>query len=204
MSDRLPGEPERGGATGSGDVAPVADTPLKTVPIRPEHRTADFRCGNSPRVQGFFSREMPRYTALGYCRVLILPDPADPTGIWGYYTLSPGQIEPIGLTSTQRRQAINGIPVPLMRVGFMGRDDRAPKGLGEALLVDAARRVYRSEDTAAWGLILDAEGGSANPKLFGWYRDTMKFTPIRDAGGGETGELYCPLRRLLPELQRGS
>lgn len=92
--------------------------------------------------------------------------------------------------------------MPMMHVGFMGRDDNAPKGFGAALLVDAARRVHRSEDVAAWGLKLNSEGGPlGNPKLFGWYK-RMGFTPRLDETGAETRTMYCPLRRLLPELQK--
>jgi hypothetical protein len=84
----------------------------------------------------------------------------------------------------------------MMKIGFLGRDDSAPKGLGEALLVDAARRVYRSDDTAGAALILDSEGGPGT-RLYEWYREVMKFEPIR-RDGQDTGALYCPLGRLLP------
>jgi hypothetical protein len=47
----------------------------------------------------------------------------------------------------------------MMLIGFMGRHDGALKGLGSALIVDAARRVHRNPDLAAWGLMLDSEGG---------------------------------------------
>jgi len=38
----------------------------------------------------------------------------------------------------------------MVRIGFMGRDNAAPKGLGAGLIVDAARRVHRNADIAAW------------------------------------------------------
>jgi hypothetical protein len=208
MSERPAGEAFGSGLGGSGDapvVANAADTEsLKTVRfVAGYHRAADFICARSPRVQGFFSRELPRFTDFsvgGYCRVFILPDPAEPTGVWGYYTLSPSELKLGNLTKSQQKQFLGSLPIPLARVGFMGRDDRSPSGLGKALLIDAARRVHRSEDMTAMGLILDAEGGPST-KLFSWYRDTMQFVPLRDANNAETGALYCPLRRLLPELQ---
>jgi hypothetical protein len=175
--------------------------PLKTIPIGLEHRTGDFRCAKSARVAEFFTREMPTYVRRGYCRIFVFPDPADPTRIWGYYTLSTSELHRDNLPRSQRDRTIGGLPVPLMRIGFMGRDDTAPPGLGVELIVDAARRVHQSETTTAWGLILDAEGGPANAKLFSWYRDTVGFTAIRNADGADTGAMWCPLRRLLPELQ---
>jgi hypothetical protein len=202
MSEQ-PTAADTGSSEGSREATPVADPePLKTVPIRSDHRIADFRCAKSERVQNFFMRDMPRLIDHGYCRVLILPNPADPSGIWGYYTLSPAQLQPDDLTRTQRRRVIGGIPISMMRIGFMGRDDRAPPGIGGTLLIDAARRVHRSEDTNAWALTLDAEGGPANARLFSWYK-SMGFVALRDSTGAERGAMYCPLASLLPELQRG-
>ncbi|HJU18579.1 MAG TPA: hypothetical protein VJ770_19170 [Stellaceae bacterium] len=196
-----------GGSTQGGEpsslTADAVTDPLKTVAFNPGfHRYRDFRCTKSSRVQDFFIREFPRFDAYGYCKVFILPNPKDPTGIWGYYTVSSAELNQSELTKTQQRQTLGGYPVPLSRIGFMGRDDGSIRGLGEALLVDAARRVHRGADVnKAWGLILDAEGG-AGTKLFCWYKETMKFTPLRDKSGVEKGTLYCPLRRLLPELGR--
>jgi hypothetical protein len=91
------------------------------------------------------------------------------------------------------------IPVPVARIGFLARDDRAPAKLGAGLLVDAARRVLRNDVMAAWGVILEPEGGPANAFLWAWYKDEMGFTPIKDEEGVETGSMYCPLGRLIPE-----
>ena len=85
-----------------------------------------------------------------------------------------------------------------MRIGFMGRDDRAPRGLGAGLIVDAARRVYRNPDITAWGLILDAEGGSGNPSLVRWY-ESVGFTSAKTL----PGVMYGPLKRFPPELHYG-
>ncbi len=53
----------------------------------------------------------------------------------------------------------------MVRIGFMGRDDSAPKTFGAALLVDAARRIHRNPDIAAWGLVLESDGGPDKPPL---------------------------------------
>lgn len=90
----------------------------------------------------------------------------------------------------------------MMLIGFMGRDDAAPAGLGKALLVDAARRVHRNEDLAAWGLMLDSEGGPNNEKLWGWYK-AQGFSETRPAKDAPvSGVLYAALWRLIPELAR--
>jgi len=77
----------------------------------------------------------------------------------------------------------------------MGRHDDAPRGLGNALLVDAARRVYLNFDIAAWGLMLDSEGGPGT-KLWEWYKK-QGFTPAK---GEKPGVMYAPLKRLIAEL----
>jgi hypothetical protein len=79
----------------------------------------------------------------------------------------------------------------------MGRDNTAPKGFGAALIVDAARRVHRNGDIAAWGLVLESEGGPENAKLWAWYR-AQGFKPCR---GDSPSSMYGPLSAFIPELQ---
>jgi len=88
----------------------------------------------------------------------------------------------------------------MMLIGFMGKDDRAPKGLGSALIVDAARRVHRNPDLAAWGLMLDAEGGPGT-KLWTWY-ESQGFRQVKVTESSKTppGVMYGALKKLLPEL----
>jgi hypothetical protein len=79
----------------------------------------------------------------------------------------------------------------------MGRDDSAPEGFGSSLVIDAARRVHRNGDIAAWGLVLESDGGQGNPKLWNWYKE-QGFKPCRDAN---PNSMYGPLSAFLPELQ---
>ena len=75
-------------------------------------------------------------------------------------------------------------------IGYMGRDDRAPSGLGEALLVDAARRVALiREHIAIWGLSLHSE---TNGRLAQWYEDQGFFRYERNQQ-----HMYAPLSRFL-------
>ena len=82
----------------------------------------------------------------------------------------------------------------------MGRDDRTEKTLGAALLVDAARRVYRNQDIAAWGLVLEPEDGEKNAKLWKFYAD-QGFKKCRMPAGARFQSVYAPLSAFLPELQ---
>jgi hypothetical protein len=87
-------------------------------------------------------------------------------------------------------------PAPVVRIGFMGRSDRAEPGIGRGLISDAARRVYRNPDIAAWGLVLESEDGPQNKKLWEWYQK-QGFKPCRQT----ENTMYGPLSAFLPELQ---
>lgn len=93
------------------------------------------------------------------------------------------------------RQLVNNVPLAL--VGFMGKQDGTEAGLGAALIVDAARRVYRQNDIPARGLALEPEGGKANAKLWNWY-ESVGFKPAKTM----PGLMYAPFENLIPELTR--
>jgi hypothetical protein len=56
-----------------------------------------------------------------YCRVFVLPNPNDPTEIWGFYTLSPSGIARKHATGSDQKRLPGGLPIPLVLIGFMGR-----------------------------------------------------------------------------------
>jgi hypothetical protein len=126
--------------------------------------------------------------------VKLLPNPDDGSQIWGFYTLSPGLIEKGEVTKQHQKRAMPGLPIPMARIGFLGRDDRVSRelGLGGVLIYDAALRVHRCEDMTAWGLYLDAE----NQGLAAWYAGKCGFT----ATVSDPLVMYAPLRKLLANL----
>jgi hypothetical protein len=62
-------------------------------------------------------------------------------------------------------------------------------------MIDAARRVHRNDDIAAWGLVLESKGGPGNKKLWDWYQK-RGFRPCKKA----ESTMYGPLSAFLPEL----
>src|SRR6266545_1036882 len=90
-----------------GGLAPeaVRVTPPKAVLLSRDHRTADFRCAKSERINGFFGRECQVLLVHNYCRVFILPNPKDATEVWGFYTLSPSALVRARTTGRQLRSA---------------------------------------------------------------------------------------------------
>jgi hypothetical protein len=172
---------------------------LITVPVDKRHQLDKFVCTQSERVSAFLLKEA-KVLVPNYCRLFIAPDPNDEATVWGYYTLSAALLSKQNLSGSDEKkisQDYMGYPAPMVRIGFMGRHDGAPKGLGASLIVDAARRVYRNCDIAAWGLVLESEGGPDNKKLWKWYKD-QGFKPCR---GAHPHSVYGPLSAFLPELQ---
>ena len=146
-------------------------------------------------MSSFFSEAYPKLEPHNYCRVFVLPDPNDETGIFGFYTLSPTALVRSRTTGSEQKRIPGGLAVPLILIGFMGRDDKATKGLGAALIVDAARRVHRNPDIPAWGLALDSEGGPDNAKLWNWYQ-RQGFIPAKRDEEGRHGLMYASLKKF--------
>lgn len=171
---------------------------LITVAVDGKHRRDKFTCKNSARVAGFFANEA-KMLVPNYCRLFIAASPDDEATVWGYYTLSAALLFKQNLSGGDEKKISKqymGIPAPMVRIGFMGRDDSSPKGFGAALLIDAARRVYRNGDIAAWGLVLESDGGPENKKLWDWYQ-AQGFKLCR---GAHPHSMYGPLSAFLPEL----
>jgi hypothetical protein len=171
---------------------------LVTVPHSLRHRTKNFVCQKSPRVAGFFTNEAVIMIPRRYCRVFILPNPDDETEVWGYYTLSAALLDKAAMTRPDEKK-VPPWPAPMARIGFMGTDDRAERGLGRGLLIDAARRVARNNDIGVWGIVLESEGGPTNSKLWSWYL-AQGFTPCRASSNPRGNSMYAPLSVLIPEL----
>jgi hypothetical protein len=190
------GGAERGEQAGSGIAQEaVRLEPLRTVLLNDNHRCDDFVCSKSERVTGFFAQERHVLVPQNYCRVFVLPNPADPTHVWGFYTLSPTALVRSRATGSEQKRIPPGLPIPMMLIGFMGKQDGTDKGLGAALILDAARRVHRNPDIPAWGLTLDSEGGPENEKLWKWYQE-QGFTPAKPDDKGRSGVMYASLRKF--------
>jgi hypothetical protein len=185
------GNPERGGVAALA----LPEGPLATVHLSDAHDIGGFSCTKSDRVNGFFRKECVELLPANYCRVFVYENPENPAEIWGFYTLSASQIARASTTGSEQKRIPGGLPVPMVRIGFMGRSDRAPCGLGSALIVDAARRVERVKDIAVWGLCLDADGGPGNSPLWNWYKN-QGFTPAK--APEYPNLMYGALKKFIP------
>ncbi len=182
----------RSGALAALEGAP----PLETARLDPTHRTRDFVCTKSERVTKFLKEQAQSWIELRYCGVFIFPSPDDATEIWGYYTLSQFVVARDEMRNKDKKRQLFHT-VPLAQIGFMGKADGTPAGIGAILLTDAARRAYRHLDIPAWGVTLEPERGKENAKLWAWYQRAgfieLKATPTR---------MYAPYENLMPELRK--
>jgi len=150
-----------GSASGSSASSAVAceTLPLVTVALEKRHRVDEFKCSRSARVERFFIDDWPQLNAAKYCKVFVLEDLDDNNGIVGYYTLSAAILEKSAYSNSDERRAPMGLSAPMVRIGFMGKRDGAPSGVGEMLIADAANRVSRISDLGISGIVLEPEGG---------------------------------------------
>jgi hypothetical protein len=169
------------------------EAPLKTIRLNGAHCVRDFTC-DSERVTCFIREKAALWVERRYCGVFVLSDPNDPTNVLGFYTLSQYVLSRDEMTNRHRSIALQK-DMPLVLIGYMGRNRGTQKGLGAALVVDAARRAYRSLDIPAVGLAVEPEGGIDNPKLWAWY-GRVGFTPAKTI----KRLMYGPYEAFIPEL----
>ena len=166
----------------------VPQNALITVALSVHHKTDRFCCCKNPRVAGFFEREAKLLIPSNFCQAFVAFDPTYENSVLGYYTLSPASVRRESLTRSDEN-------APRMAlIGFLGRDDTAPKGFGGVLLIDAARRVLR-DGIGMYGLVLQSAGGKTNHKLWSWYLGRG----FRECQRSD-GVMYAPLSAFMPEL----
>lgn len=156
MHENAPGaDNDTSGGGGASSGTDKAAQPLGTLPLSPEHRRTDFCCSRSAKVEKFIRTDPDRLVERNYAKVFVLPDPEDSSRILGYYTLSATMFDKQGASAQHQKRIPGGIGIPLALIGFMGKTDGAVKGVGAALIADAALRVSRIADLGIWGLGLD-------------------------------------------------
>ena len=114
-------------------------------------------------------------------------DPAAPSLVLGYYTLSAAQIDAAELTDTDRKRPPR-YPIPCFRMGRLAcRADRQGQGLGQVLIGCAVERCLKArEAVASFALVVDAKDGGAKA-----FYEHYGFTPCID----RPLTLYLPLGR---------
>ncbi|MEY4580414.1 MAG: hypothetical protein RL701_5117 [Pseudomonadota bacterium] len=136
-----------------------------TIPIEPGDAKSGFTCGEHS-LDDYFVRYAVPNDATGIGRAYVLrrnpgDDPALPP-VLGFYTLSMANAESAQVSKVLEKR-LPKYPMPVALIGRLAIDSRAQRrGLGEALLMDALRRVVDASNMlGCTGVIVDAKDEDA-------------------------------------------
>lgn len=148
------------------------------------HDRVAFRCGDAA-LDDYLQKYAAQQNAKGISTVFVLVDPATPSKILGFYTLSAAQIDVQQLNDAERKR-LPRYPVPCFRMGRLARHiDNRGNGLGELLIGCAVDRCLHARSlVGAYALLVDAK----NEKAKSFY-EQYGFTACVDA----PMTLYLPL-----------
>jgi hypothetical protein len=120
---------------------------------------AGFECARDPEMVEFLQKAAE---AASYARTYVLATGSMPIG---YYTLSAYSIG--GFRDKAERHDLLAMPTPMALIGRLARDDRAPRGAGVDLLVDALGRIVEVHQAIAFfGACVQATGPELLEKFY--------------------------------------
>jgi GNAT superfamily N-acetyltransferase len=148
------------------------------------HDCAAFDCGVAI-LNDYLARFASQHRRRGISQTYVLVDPAAPTEVLGYYTLSAAQLD-VAYLAERERKRLPRFPIPCFRMGRLAcRKDRLGRGIGRLLIGGAVDRCLKArEEVASYALIVDAKDDKA--KAFYIH---YGFVPCVD----EIRTLYLPL-----------
>lgn len=147
-----------------------------------EALVAGFSCGDDAMDDWFLSKAL-NWCYLGFCQVYVA---VDESGVVGFFSLSPTQIEPLSLTRKMRDgKGRMGHPgILLGRIAVRSDLQRSSSRVGSLLLEHAIYKAHEASRVIGGRfIVLDAK----TDDLCNWYAK-MGFQSLRDA----------PKRMVLP------
>ncbi len=141
-------------------IGSVDEPPPFVEPLAPHHDRASFACGVSS-LDVYLRRQASQDVRRRVAQVFVAVGDV-PGSIAGYYTLSAASFQKSQLPQALAKRFPH-YPVPAAVLGRLAVDlTRQGHGLGEALLLDAIRRVVRASTTiAVYAMIVDAKDDRA-------------------------------------------
>jgi len=159
---------------------------LVTEPLGPHHDRASFSCGDE-HLDRYLATQARQDVRRKIANCFVACDEGS-TVIAGYYTLSAASMSLDELGDALKRRLPRYQNVPAALIGRLGVDRRFQgRGLGSALLIDAAERAAHS-DTAVYALLVEAKDDQAAA----FYRK-HEFTQFTD----RPKTLFLPLATAL-------
>ena len=133
--------------------------PFRLEPLGEGHERSLFRCGEDA-LDRYFQTQATQdiRRRIAHCFVAV---EAVTSHVAAYYTISAAGISLVDLPAGETKRLPRYPTVPAIRIGRLAVDQRFQgRGLGAALLADAATRPLKS-DAAAFTLVVDAKNDQA-------------------------------------------
>lgn len=145
-------------------------------PISKKHNRQAFDCGEVV-LNEFLQRYARKSHELGGAKTFVAIAEEDPTGVLGYYSLSPASIA-FARTPEIAKQGLARHDVPGFRLARLAVDRKLHgRGLGGQLLLSAGRRcVQAAMEIGGVVMLIDAK----NPRVAAWYC-SYGAVPLMDA-----------------------
>ncbi len=113
-------------------------------PLTTEDSEADFRCAKGPTQVEFLKVHALSGQQSDLSRTYVLPGSADGPALQGFYALCMGRVTSSDLPSDKSKNSQQ--PSPAALLAQLARDDRAARGVGKDLVLDALTRILRLAD----------------------------------------------------------
>jgi len=133
--------------------------PFHLEPLGAEHDRALFRCGEDA-LDRYFQTQVTQDIRRRIANCFVAVETAT-NDVAAYYTISAASIPLVDLPPDETKRLPRYPTVPALRIGRLAVDQRFQgRGLGAALLADAAARTLKA-DAAAFTLLVDAKNDQA-------------------------------------------
>jgi ribosomal protein S18 acetylase RimI-like enzyme len=133
--------------------------PFRLEPLSEEHDRSLFRCGEDA-LDRYFQTQVTQDIRRHIANCFVAVEAAT-SHVAAYYTISAASIPLVDLPPDETRRLPRYPTVPAVRIGRLAVDQRFQgRGLGAALLADAATRALKA-DAAAFTLLVDAKNEQA-------------------------------------------
>ncbi|WP_101776027.1 GNAT family N-acetyltransferase [Pasteurella oralis] len=167
-------------------------SPFKIVPFDKRFDRENFEC-SSEELNNYLRKQASQDVKKHVSSCFLVIDSNQK--MLGYYTLASMSVPLLNLPEALRKKLPRYPSVPAVLLGRLAVDKQAQgKGLGQALVGNALKKVIRSE-IAAYALIVDAKDEQA----VAFYRK-LGFIPFLN----ETRHLFFPLEKVREFIEKQS
>jgi ribosomal protein S18 acetylase RimI-like enzyme len=133
--------------------------PFRLGPLGGEHERSLFHCGEDA-LDHYFKTQVTQDIRRHIANCFVAVE-AGTSNVAAYYTISAASIPLVDLPPEETKRLPRYPTVPAVRIGRLAVDQRFQgRGLGGALLADAASRTLKA-DAAAFTLLVDAKNDQA-------------------------------------------